>query len=342
MDKKVVFSVAGSGKTRFIINKLSLEKRSLVVTYTDNNLNELRNRIIKKFGYFPNNIKLMSYFSFIHMFCFKPFLAYKYKTKGITFSPNPNRFAKKTDNSYFINRDKRVYSNRIAKFIKERGATDNVLKRLEKYFDDLFIDEIQDIAGHDFNFLKDIVKAKINIFLVGDFYQHTFDTSRDGSVNKNLHKEYLKYKNEFKKMNLDIDETSLEKSYRCGPEVCKFISTKLCIKINSMKTDKSVVLKITNSDEIRKIFNDGTIIKLFLKQHYNYCCYSKNWGESKGEDHYNHVCVVLNKGTMDYYKKDILHKLNPQTRNKLYVACTRAKENLFLISEEDLKKAISS
>ena len=34
MDKKVIFAVAGSGKTKYIVDELSLDKRSLIVTYT--------------------------------------------------------------------------------------------------------------------------------------------------------------------------------------------------------------------------------------------------------------------------------------------------------------------
>jgi len=83
MDKRVIFAVAGSGKTTEIVNKLTLEKNCLVLTYTNNNVSLLRTSILRKFGYFPENIKLFSYFTFLHSFCFKPFLSQKVKPKGI-------------------------------------------------------------------------------------------------------------------------------------------------------------------------------------------------------------------------------------------------------------------
>jgi DNA helicase-2/ATP-dependent DNA helicase PcrA len=46
MDKEVIFAVAGSGKTKYIIDALSLDERSLIVTYTNNNLRTLRRRIL--------------------------------------------------------------------------------------------------------------------------------------------------------------------------------------------------------------------------------------------------------------------------------------------------------
>lgn len=41
---------------------------------------------------------------------------------------------------------------------------------------------------------------------------------------------------------------------------------------------------------------------------------------------------------MQAYKKDTLSKLAVSTRNKLYVAITRAKGNVYLIDEEQTKK----
>jgi DNA helicase-2/ATP-dependent DNA helicase PcrA len=75
MDKKVILAVAGSGKTSLVIESLDLDRRALLITYTENNLRTLRRRIIKKFGSFPDNIKLYSYFTFLYSFCYKPFLA---------------------------------------------------------------------------------------------------------------------------------------------------------------------------------------------------------------------------------------------------------------------------
>ena len=71
MDKKVIFAVAGSGKTTYILNQLSLENRSIIITYTNNNIKNLKNGIIEKFGFFPDNITLLPYFSFLYSSCYK-------------------------------------------------------------------------------------------------------------------------------------------------------------------------------------------------------------------------------------------------------------------------------
>ncbi len=69
----------------------------------------------------------------------------------------------------------------------------DIISRIEKYVDHLYIDEVQDFAGNDFSFLKKISSANVDMLFVGDFFQHTFDTSRDASVNKSLHDNYSVY-----------------------------------------------------------------------------------------------------------------------------------------------------
>jgi DNA helicase-2/ATP-dependent DNA helicase PcrA len=118
MDKRVIFAVAGSGKTTYIINQLDLINNSLIITHTTSNIDNIRNSIIRKWGYFPSNIKLMSYFSFLHSFCFKPFLAISHKTRGLHYIPNANKFAKNDDR--YISKGNRLYSNRVAKFLEEK------------------------------------------------------------------------------------------------------------------------------------------------------------------------------------------------------------------------------
>lgn len=70
--------------------------------------------------------------------------------------------------------------------LEKTGVMEELKLRLEKYFDEFIIDEIQDIAGRDFSFLEQLMTANMNMLFVGDFYQHTYDTSRDGNANKNL------------------------------------------------------------------------------------------------------------------------------------------------------------
>jgi hypothetical protein len=340
MDKRIIFAVAGSGKTTHIINKLNLEKRFLIVTYANKNMDVLRKRIIEKFTYFPENIKLKSYFNFVYSFCCKPFLADKLKLKGIRWKdpPEKTRCFKRDNMSFYLNSNNRVYHNRIAKLLEIENVLEYINLRIEKYFDCLYIDEIQDFAGHDFNLLDSIVKANCEILFVGDFYQHTFDTSRDGNLKKNLFKDYELYKEKCKNMGLIVDEETLPNSRRCSKTVCEFISENLGIKIGSISDRTSNVIYINNKKDADIIFKDNSIIKLFYQKHYKYECRSMNWGLSKGCE-YENVCVVLNEKTKKEYDRNNLKSLLPGTKAKFYVACSRTKNNLFFVPEEYFSKS---
>ncbi len=332
MAKRVIFAVAGSGKTSYIVNQLNTVERSLVITFTNNNYNNIQQKIISNYGYFPKNIKVFTYFSFLHSFCYKPLLFYKYETRGINYKWSPSRYAK--GNARFIDKNKRLFYNRISELLNRDGELNSLKARIEKYFDKIFIDEIQDFAGHDFNFIKNIARANLGMLFVGDFYQHTYDTSRDGTVNANLHKDYERYKNQFVQIGINVDTESLSRSYRCSPTVCNFITNSTGIEIHSHRDTDTIVKFITNQDEAREIIESNDIVKLFYKMHSQYNCYSYNWGESKGADHFNDVCVVLYKEAAKYYRNNELYKLTQLNKNRFYVACSRSRGNLYLLTND--------
>ncbi|TVZ39765.1 DNA helicase-2/ATP-dependent DNA helicase PcrA [Alteromonadaceae bacterium 2753L.S.0a.02] len=335
MDKRLIFAVAGSGKTSYLISNLDLEKRFLLITYTINNSRNLRRKVIEKFGYIPDNIKVCSYFSFLYSFCFKPFLLMKLGAKGVVFQENPNRRA--TGNSRYISPKGWIYANRLAKFIEEKKILGDVRSRLEKYYDVLMIDEVQDFGGHDFNFLAQIARSKLDMHFVGDFFQHTFDTSRDANVNKNLHNEFSDYKRNFISMGFDPDEDTLSHSYRCSPSVCKYVQDNLDISIESHRDDITEIYELSGWDDIEPILQDDSIIKLFYQNSKKYPFFSRNWGDCKGEDHYVDVCVVLNDSTLKKFEKNEQASIAGLTKNKLYVALTRTRGRLFIIPEKSIK-----
>lgn len=339
MDKSLILAVAGSGKTTLIVNKLNLEERFLLITYTINNTRNLKEAIIKKFGYLPENINLYSYYNFLYSFCVRPFLSYELKPTGIywDFTPTFTNRLPLNNLSRYMTKGRLLYHNRIAKLLEQWNVLEEINERLSKYYDYLLIDEVQDFAGHDYNLLKSLCESKTKIIFVGDFYQHTFDTSRDGNTNANLHSDYNKYQKLFEKAKIKPNTEYLNKSYRCTKSVCEFITNEIGIHIQSHKEVDSIVSFVEDKEEVENLFKDNNIVKLFYRENYKYNCYSRNWGDCKGENHYNDVCVVLNKTTMDNFIKAKLIELKPVTKNKLYVACSRANNNLYLIAEDKIK-----
>ena len=336
MDKKIIFAVAGSGKTTHIVNEVSTDKRSLIVTYTNSNHSTLHKKISKKFdGKWPENVTLMTYFSFLYRFCYKPFLSNIHKAKGITYEPNQNKFARQTDLSYYMAHNRYLYSNRLALFLEKESIIDNVKARIAKYFDELFIDEVQDISGRDFNFLEHLMSTDVDMLFVGDFYQHTYDTSRDGNVNGTLFNDRALYEARFTNKGFVPDNISLTNSWRCSRSICDYVRDNLGIEIFSHRadTDDTTIEHIADNERVRSILTDSRIVKLHYQNSAKFGVGRKNWGDTKGEDHYHDVCVLLNKTTAGKRNAHKLHDLAPLTKNKLYVAITRARNNVYLIDE---------
>lgn len=325
MDKVMLHAVAGSGKTSHIISELGLDKNIAIITYTRANQSELRKKIIKRFKYMPNNIHIFGLFEFLYSFCYLP-LQRKYPNKGVCFDHPNFRF------TGYHTKDGRIYSNKLSKFLLDNKS--DYIQRIEKYFEKLFIDEVQDLGSYDFDWVLSLGKLGIPTALVGDFYQSTFTSSRHGNKGQSLYKNYKNYKEYFNSHGFYFDETLLTASYRCSKNVCEYIQENLGIQMVSHRTDETIIAKVEHPEEIEKILENDNITKLFYQKHDSYICKSDNWGSSKGltlED----VCVILNPTTTRLFKGK-LHSMAPTTLAKFYVACSRTKGNLYFIEQKHI------
>ena len=337
MGKCLMLAVAGSGKTTYLISLLNLEQRFLLVTYTRNNYEHLKRSVIRKFGYFPENIKVLKYFQFVYTFCYKPFCGLDKRSSGICFKQPPEytRYRPGTD-EFYRTRSGRLYHNRIAHYCSAQ-CVDGIKARLDKYYDYLLIDEVQDFAGRDFNMLLNILPDGCNTICVGDFYQHTYDTSLDGNVNHGLYDDYRRFLKKWTDVGVTIDTTTLSRTHRCSSEVCSFVND-MGIAIESTGEADGNVYILDKEEDADAILTNGRIPKLFLEKSNQFRCASMNWGASKGIDSFEDVCVVLNKTAQKLLENRKLIELNPKTKNKLYVACTRAHRHLYIVSYKFLEK----
>jgi DNA helicase-2/ATP-dependent DNA helicase PcrA len=80
---------------------------------------------------------------------------------------------------YYFHDSNRIYPDKLARFVYEcdQASGGAVIKRLEQRFDQLYIDEIQDMAGWDIEVIELLLKSKIRVVLVGDHRQSTFRTN---------------------------------------------------------------------------------------------------------------------------------------------------------------------
>lgn len=132
----------------------------------------------------------------------------------------------------------------------------------------------------------------------------------------------------------DVDETSLIYSRRCSEEICSFIRNKLGIPIQSAGINSGTVIRPSN---IQEILDDKNIVKLVYDNASRYSFKAVNWSYSKG-DTYDAACVNLNGPTKNLIKDTFsASTLKTVTLNKLYVALTRSKGNLYIVTPDEFE-----
>ena len=352
----LLLAVAGAGKTTYIVEKLITEKykHALVLTYTNLNRDNILSKIRERFnGIVPENIRIDTLFSFLFNFFYKPLEIRDNtrrfpKAKNIIFENNSKR-TKKGTREHYLNNNGDIYHYRLSDYIRD-FLFDEAIARVQKYFDVIFIDEVQDLGGGDLMLMMDLLeKINIDVLCVGDYYQMTYASSNDGTKGRGVRKSFKSFTEKFYKINFTVDTTTLSGSWRCPAAVCNFariLHPDIKIHANNSHEPEPTVKYITDKDEISKLLHDKSIIKLIYKEANKY----KNrydfridtWGNVKGVDSFNEVCIILtktvNNGVKQYYSgksNDELLKLTEITRNKFYVALTRARGNVYLLPPLD-------
>ena len=341
-DKRLIHAVAGSGKTTKIIESINPNNRNLIITYTENNQNNIREKLIAKFGHIPENTSVFGVFEFLYNFCLVPYLGKR--PKGINFEYKP----KGSFETNTVDASGRIIFNQLSKSLlrgtlkfKEGSLQfdNSYLERIDKFFDHIYVDECQDFESDDFDWLLSLSSLKAEVLLLGDFYQKTFHTSKRGNKGKGVHSSFDNWLKNISDSGFEIDLLSLSKSYRCPKSICDFIFKNMGIKIHAQQEASQFadIMFIESPEKIDLIVSDDSVMKLFYQQSQEYVCNSQNWGESKGSE-FNDVCVVLNKTTFLHYKNNTLKEMPRSTKAKFYVACTRTRGNLYFINQEEVEK----
>lgn len=211
-------------------------------------------------------------------------------------------------------------------------------KRLNFFYDNVCIDEFQDFREHDYDLIIKLSKALNNATLVGDYYQHSVsaqnNSGRPFAKNK-IEIGYQEFLEKLKKEGFDIDETSLSKSRRCAPAICSFISEKLGIRIVSSGVNEGEVIWV--NEDLDAILSDERITKLVYNNSDSYTFRSMNWSYSKG-DTMDSTCVILTNGFEKLSEISFSTEgISRQTINRLYVALTRSRGNVYLIKASVFK-----
>lgn len=227
MAKRVTLAVAGSRKTQSIVehcSKLPTDRRVVVLTYTQKNQQELEERLARYAGQHMN-VEVLGWFTFLLRHFAKPFLPFKFcgeRVLGFNFDGRPYQMAK--GKARFLDKEGAVYRSELGRLAFEliddsRGA---LMRRLEGVYDEILVDEVQDLSAYDWNIVDTLLTSKIDIWMVGDIRQSVLATNVRSTKNK--HYAYADAINWFRSREkrglIVIDESSV--TWRCHPKIAAF------------------------------------------------------------------------------------------------------------------------
>lgn len=182
---RLTLSVAGSRKTQSIVDACahgSPEKRRLVVTFTQTGQAELEYCLRAACG--PGSVpEVMGWFAFLLRHCVRPYLPLLFpnqQLKGLNFDGEPvgGRYAKGVERYFDVGgRAYKLHLSKLAFDVIKKSAG-SAIDRITHIYDEIYIDEVQDLTGCDLHILEQLMRADLlDICMVGDVRQSVFDTN---------------------------------------------------------------------------------------------------------------------------------------------------------------------
>jgi DNA helicase-2/ATP-dependent DNA helicase PcrA len=366
MAKKVILAVAGAGKTYYICHKIDPAKRNLILAFTHENIHNIQKELCDAHGCVPELTMVTTFDSFVYHQLILPyepsiaehFACPRFSSCGICMTDPPSKtkknaegksvanphYRKKDSLTHYVTMNRQYYCATLSELVLQvKKNRESLIKRLAArlnlFFDCILIDEFQDFREYDYELIMALAKRLNDVILVGDYHQHSVSaTNNSGKPFKNKSKDvsYVDFVAELRNSGFEIDLTTLDKSRRCSAEICNYISEKLHINIASNGDHCGSIVWIDDDPSV--VLNQDQIIKLVFNEAANYTFRAMNWSYSKG-DTVDSACVILTDG-LDNLDSDSFdpEKIKRSTLNKLYVAMTRSRGDLYLIKASTFKK----
>ena len=338
----VILASAGSRKTTHIIEealKIKGEK-VLITTYTNENLDQIYCYLLQKNGCIPQNISILSWYSFLLQDGVRPYqnkVTHKERVRAIFFGqlPDAAKWIKKTDpDNYFLGLHNEIYRDRVADFVcfSDDASNGLVIKRLQGIYKHIFVDELQDFAGYDLTFLEKLFKSSISIIAVGDPRQATY-TTNNAAKNKQYRgsqifrwiKQQVFHDLIYLKENTDC--------YRSNQYICDFADAlypdfpkSLSKNIEITGHDGIFYIKQNEISDYIETYNPK--ILRYSKVANTMNLHAINIGISKGRT-YDRVIIFPTKPMSKYIRSKNISDAGDLS--KLYVAVTRAKYSVAFV-----------
>lgn len=365
MAKRVILAVAGAGKTYHICHEIDPNQRNLILAFTNANIHNIQRELCEAHGCIPEMTTVSTFDSFVYhelVLAYEPSIAehfnrLDFRSRGICTIDPPGKsmktakgmmhnpaYVKKTLLDHYVTKSEQYYCATLSELVLQvkkgkESLVERVARRLNLFYDNILIDEFQDFREYDYQLIVSLTKLLKNVLLVGDYYQHSVSgRNNTGTPFKKGKSEvcYEDFVQELLRLGFEVDLHTLSKSRRCSKEVCDYINQKLGIEISSCEKNDGTV--IWGDDRAEEILNDSRVVKLVYESARDYSFEAVNWSYSKG-DTVDSACVIL---TQLFENLDDVafspQRVSNSTLNKLYVAMTRTRGNLYLIKASTFNK----
>jgi hypothetical protein len=360
-----VFAGAGTGKTERIVNeaigRIAGNERILVLTYTENNQKEVGNRFLLKHRGANSAFTVKGLLTFYLEEIIRPYQraifpnriegfilndSDPHKRNGRNIAGRTEKLASGAFNPlYYLTPCRtKAHSALLAKFaftvIKETDGAP--LRRLAEIYDGLYFDECQDMVGWDFEVLSLLAKSKqFSITCVGDFRQTIYETActtkkPGSSPEKVAYLEKLKFVRE-----------EMNESRRSVKEICDYAG-----RVHAADGYPALVSNVVVPNEYRKhqgifivkqsdahtylVLYQPVVLRHSIKSGTEYDglpLQRMTFGKSKGLG-FARTAIIPTKPHLQFLLDDpkaFGNGKTEETRNKFYVALTRAKYSVALI-----------
>lgn len=333
-ENRIIVACAGSGKTTFLVKEAlsNASRRVAILTYTNNNERQIINKFGLMNGGVPKHVDVMTWFGFLLRECVRPYQRFVYeynRIESICFVTKRSApgTSKTNVKKYYLANGDLIYSDKISEFaVKcETVSAQCVTNRLQGIYTDIFIDEFQDLAGWDLEFIEQILKSNIRVTLVGDPRQHTYSTNVSPK-----NSQYAGHGIDAKLAQWKRDSLCQvlykNRTYRCNLMICKFANG-LWPDMDDMEHTHNVVTGHDGVFLVPEKFVPAYInsfrpqILRHQKTAKSYGCNAINFGASKGME-FERVLIVPTEPIKKYLRNGAFEE---SFREKLYVAVTRAK-----------------
>jgi superfamily I DNA/RNA helicase len=345
---EAVIAAAGSGKTSYLLEQALAEpsKRVLLVTYTNENLREINARLWQEHKGQPANVETMTLFEFLLRECVKPYQTFKAEIaqiRSVNFiSENPPKTARDNFKKYYLDSGGNIYRDAVSDLacVLNSKSGGKVIKRLETIYDKVLVDEIQDLAGWDLEFLILLLQSKMQVVMVGDPRQAVYLTNRSPKNKQFRGANFVNWIDA--RVNAgDCIKVEHTHSHRCNQPICDFADS----LYSGLPATKSKNSESTEHDGVFLVYKADVdaYCKSFEPQELRWDKRdkragpnAKNFGQVKGLA-FPRVLIFPTEPISSFIETG--KALKEVSTAKFYVAVTRARQSVGIVTAENTTKS---